>query len=241
MGRQIGEEVRRFRARVDTMLHDATTRAEPDRVALDENEQRVRTVIGRVSGALEALNRRAIDTQQLSQSIRTEVESMMVAFQFEDRVRQIIDQVPQAVEGISGHMHTADVQTAARTRRLPSDETWAQPLASGCSTQEQQSSQRPGRQGACAGLGGHLLLILRTLANAMKRTALIVDDSASPWPVVNLAPSCAGRRRHRGLRRPGRPGHTRRPHGAPVRQPREHAAHGRLAFLKSVKALPNYR
>jgi methyl-accepting chemotaxis protein len=145
MGKQIGEQVRSFGAQVDTTLQDASRQAEHDRVALDTNEQRVRTVIGRVGEAVETLNRRADDTRELSQSIRAEVEAMMVAFQFQDRVSQIIDQVLQAVEGISGH-----IEQASRTRRLPSDEDWQHTLASGYSTAEQQSNHAADGPGATA-------------------------------------------------------------------------------------------
>jgi methyl-accepting chemotaxis protein len=145
MGKQIGEQVRSFGRQVDTTLHDASTQAEHDRVALDENEQRVRSVILRVGGAVESLNRRAEDTRELSQSIRSEVETMMVAFQFQDRVSQIVDQVLQAVEGISGH-----VEQAARTHRLPSDEAWQRTLASGYSTLEQQKNHAGDGPGAKA-------------------------------------------------------------------------------------------
>jgi len=133
MGKQIGEQVRQFGAQVDSTLQDANRQAERDRVALDENEQRVRTVIGRVGGAVDVLNRRADDTRDLSQSIRTEVEAMMVAFQFQDRVNQIIDQVLQAVAGIAGH-----IDDAVRTRQLPSNGDWQRTLVSGYSTEEQQ-------------------------------------------------------------------------------------------------------
>jgi methyl-accepting chemotaxis protein len=133
MGKQIGEQVRQFGAQVDSTLQDANRQAEHDRVALDENEQRVRSVIGRVGGAVDVLNRRADDTRGLSQSIRTEVEAMMVAFQFQDRVNQIIDQVLQAVDGIAGH-----IDDAVRTRRLPPDADWQRTLTSGYSTEEQQ-------------------------------------------------------------------------------------------------------
>jgi methyl-accepting chemotaxis protein len=135
MGKLIGEQVRQFGAQVDGTLVDANVQAEQDRAALDHNEQRVQTVIDRVGGAVESLNQRADETRELSQSIRTEVEAMMVAFQFQDRVSQIIDQVLQAVEGVSAH-----VEQAARTRRLPSDEDWQRTLTSGYSTEEQQTN-----------------------------------------------------------------------------------------------------
>jgi methyl-accepting chemotaxis protein len=145
MGKQIGEQVRRFGAQVDSTLHDASAQAERDRSALDDNENRVRSVIERVGGAVESLNRRADDTRAQSQSIRGEIESMMVAFQFQDRTSQIIDQVLLALEGVHGHL-----DEAARTRRLPPDETWRTTLTRGYSTEEQQSNHTGARPGASA-------------------------------------------------------------------------------------------
>ena len=133
MGKQIGEQVRHFGAQVDATIRDAATQAESDRVALDTNEQRVRTVIERVDEAVESLHQQSEETRALSASIRTEVEELMVAFQFQDRVSQIIDQVVQAVEGIGAH-----VEQATRTQRLPSAQTWQDTLSRGYSTEEQQ-------------------------------------------------------------------------------------------------------
>ncbi len=133
MGKQIGEQVRHFGAQVGATIRDAATQAESDRVALDTNEQRVRTVIERVDEAVESLHHQSEETRALSASIRTEVEELMVAFQFQDRVSQIIDQVVQAVEGIGAH-----VEQATRTRRLPSAQTWQDTLSRGYSTEEQQ-------------------------------------------------------------------------------------------------------
>ena len=135
MGKQIGEQVRRFGSQVDATIRDAATQAEQDRLALDTNENRVRTVIGRMDDAVETLHRQTEDTRALSQSIRSEVEQLMVAFQFQDRVSQIIDQVVQAVEGIGAH-----VEEATRTRQLPSQTQWDQTLKRGYSTEEQHNA-----------------------------------------------------------------------------------------------------
>jgi methyl-accepting chemotaxis protein len=146
MGKQIGEQVRHFGAQVESTIRDAATQSDSDRIALDTNEQRVRTVITRVDQAVESLHQQSEDTRVLSQSIRTEVESLMVAFQFQDRVNQIIDQVVQAVEGIG-----AQVEQAARTRRLPSAQDWQETLSRGYSTEEQQNNHgTPGERGAAS-------------------------------------------------------------------------------------------
>jgi len=135
MGKQIGEQVRSFGAQVSATMRDATAQSDHDRNALDVNEDRVRSVITRVDEAVESLSARAESTRAVSQSIRTEVESLMVAFQFQDRVNQIIDQVITAFDGISAHL-----DESARTHRMPAQEDWHRTLTSGYSTVEQATN-----------------------------------------------------------------------------------------------------
>lgn len=132
MGKQIGEQVRSFGAQVTATMRDATAQSDHDRNALDVNEDRVRSVITRVDEAVESLSTRAQSNRAVSQSIRSEVESLMVAFQFQDRVNQIIDQVIHAFDGIAAHL-----EESARTHRMPEQEDWHRTLTSGYSTVEQ--------------------------------------------------------------------------------------------------------
>ncbi len=135
MGKQIGEQVRSFGAQVSATMRDATAQSDHDRNALDVNEDRVRSVITRVDEAVESLSARAESSRAVSQSIRSEVESLMVAFQFQDRVNQIIDQVINAFDGVAAHL-----DESARTHRMPAQEDWHRTLTSGYSTVEQATN-----------------------------------------------------------------------------------------------------
>lgn len=133
MGKQIGDQVRRFGSQVDFTIRDATHQAEHDKQALDDNESRVRQVMDQVNEAVSSLQEQSETSRVISQSIRTEVEQLMVAFQFQDRVNQIIDQVVQAVDGI-GHQ----IDEARRTGQAPDAQRWQAILTAGYSTAEQQ-------------------------------------------------------------------------------------------------------
>jgi methyl-accepting chemotaxis protein len=133
MGKQIGDQVRRFGSQVESTIRDATHQAEHDKQALDDNESRVRQVMGQVNEAVSSLQQQSETSRVISQSIRTEVEQLMVAFQFQDRVNQIIDQVVQAVDGIGQQLDEAH-----RTGQAPDAQRWQQILTSGYSTEEQQ-------------------------------------------------------------------------------------------------------
>lgn len=133
MGKQIGDQVRRFGSQVDSTIRDATHQAEADKQALDDNESRVRNVMEQVGEAVSSLQQQSETSRVISQSIRTEVEQLMVAFQFQDRVNQIIDQVVQAVDGIG-----QQIDEARRTGQPPDAQRWQQTLTAGYSTEEQQ-------------------------------------------------------------------------------------------------------
>ena len=133
MGKQIGDQVRRFGSQVESTIRDATDQAEYDKQALDDNESRVRQVMGQVNEAVSSLQEQSETSRLISQSIRTEVEQLMVAFQFQDRVNQIIDQVVQAVDGIG-----QQIDEAHRTGQPPDAQRWQQILTAGYSTEEQQ-------------------------------------------------------------------------------------------------------
>jgi methyl-accepting chemotaxis protein len=133
MGKQIGEQVRSFGSQVDHTIRDATQQAESDKQALDDNESRVRQVMEQVNEAVNSLQQQSQTSRAISQSIRTEVEQLMVAFQFQDRVNQIIDQVVQAVDGIG-----QQIDQAQKTGKPPDAQHWHQILTAGYSTEEQQ-------------------------------------------------------------------------------------------------------
>lgn len=133
MGKQIGDQVRRFGSQVESTIRDATDQAEHDKQALDDNESRVRQVMGQVNEAVSSLQQQSETSRVISQSIRTEVEQLMVAFQFQDRVNQIIDQVVQAVDGIG-----QQIDEVRRTGQAPDTQRWQQILTAGYSTEEQQ-------------------------------------------------------------------------------------------------------
>ncbi len=141
-GQRIGEQVRSFAERMADTLGHADEHAKADAEAIHVSEQTVRRVVGQVEGAVSELNARAVELRQRGEAVRAQVEQLMVAFQFQDRVQQILDQVGQSMAQAA-----ARLRVAAREGRAPDAAEWAAVVTAGYTTQEQRA---PGAGSASA-------------------------------------------------------------------------------------------
>ncbi|MBK7532362.1 hypothetical protein [Piscinibacter sp.] len=85
------------------------------------------------------LNERAEQPCARGEAVRSQVEQLMIAFQFQDRVSQILDQV-----GASIHSATQRLQTAMADGQAPDPGEWQELLSAGCTTAEQRAIASPG-------------------------------------------------------------------------------------------------
>ena len=67
--------------------------------------------------------------------VKTQVEQLLVAFQFQDRVQQIVDQVQQSMQAA-----VAALAAAAREGRQPAAAEWQKLLSAGYTTDEQRNA-----------------------------------------------------------------------------------------------------
>ncbi len=141
-GQRIGEQVRTFASRMADTLGQADETAKADALAIEASEQTVRRVVDQVEGTVSELNARAAELRARGQAVRAQVEQLMVAFQFQDRVQQILDQV-----GRSMTQATARLRQAAAEGRAPDAAEWQALVSEGYTTQEQRAS---GAAGAAA-------------------------------------------------------------------------------------------
>jgi methyl-accepting chemotaxis protein len=144
-GKNIAEQVGQFGARVRHALQEADAHAQRDAQAVNSSGQLVNDVIARVDSTVSDLNARAADLRQRGAMVKAEVEQLMIAFQFQDRVHQILDQVrnsmAQAAERLQG---------ALAEGRVPEAGEWEALLTAGYSTDEQR---RAGTGGAAGSAG----------------------------------------------------------------------------------------
>jgi methyl-accepting chemotaxis protein len=132
-GRRIGEQVRGFSEQVRQTLASASAQVRDDQALIGQSEQTVTGVIQRVDTTVEMLNARALELAQRSDAVRGQVEHLMVAFQFQDRVQQILDQIT-----LSMATGSARLQDGAATGQLPDATEWAALINAGYTTAEQK-------------------------------------------------------------------------------------------------------
>lgn len=138
-GKRINDQVRDFSVSVHQTLADASARAELDRSVLGDSERTIVSVIERVDGAVSELHNRAIELGVRGEAVRVYVEQMMVSFQFQDRVQQILEQIAQSM-----HTVTARLNETTEQGHLPDWHAWEALLSQGYTTDEQRLGLLPG-------------------------------------------------------------------------------------------------
>ena len=144
-GKSIGDQVEQFGTRMGEVLRQADQHAQSDAVAVQSSGQIVNDVIARVDGAVSDLNARAADLRERGLMVKAQVEQLMMAFQFQDRVHQILDQVRQSMGEAAQRL-----QAAVESGRVPDAAEWEALLTAGYTTDEQRSATAGGFSPAAA-------------------------------------------------------------------------------------------
>jgi methyl-accepting chemotaxis protein len=133
-GRRIGERVTDFSGHMQTALSQAAQHTADDTKVIQASEATIHSVVGQVDEAVSALNQRAADLGERSALVRAQVEQLMVAFQFQDRVHQIVDQVNASILSAMACLSEALAQGKA-----PPADDWLALLSKGYTTDEQRA------------------------------------------------------------------------------------------------------
>jgi len=144
-GRRIADQVNRFGQRMGETLSQADEHARRDSSGIQQSEQTIREVIGDVDAAVAQLHERAASLRARGEAVRAQVEQLMIAFQFQDRVSQILDQV-----GASIHTATQRLQTAMADGHVPAPGEWQALLSAGYTTAEQRAIASPDTQASAS-------------------------------------------------------------------------------------------
>ena len=144
-GRRIGQQIDDLRSQMGEALDCARTQAQTDGQVIDASGQTIQTVIEEVEGVVTQLHQRANDLGAHGEAVRQQVEQMMVAFQFQDRVQQIMEQVNRSIE-----QAVQQVDAALRQGQRLDRERWQQLLQDGYTTQEQRAVHAQGGSGVAS-------------------------------------------------------------------------------------------
>lgn len=144
-GRRITERVNDFSAHMQSALTNAAQHTAEDAKVIQASEATIHSVVGRVDEAVSALNHRAAELGERGAIVKAQVEQLMVAFQFQDRVHQIVDQV-----NVSIHSAVACLAQALPQGKAPQADEWLALLSAGYTTDEQRTVGGPSGQPAAA-------------------------------------------------------------------------------------------
>ncbi|MCE4556702.1 methyl-accepting chemotaxis protein [Roseateles cellulosilyticus] len=133
-GRRIGAQVTEFNERMQQALAQATLTAAQDGEAIQAAERTVGEVVDQVHAAVTQLQQRSAEQSAQGDIIRAQVEQLLTAFQFQDRVHQILDQLRESMGRASDSL-----QAAAAAGQAPDDRDWQMLLATGYTTAEQRA------------------------------------------------------------------------------------------------------
>ena len=144
-GRCIGEQVDNFSRQMNDAVQRAERRAEQDAEVMRTSECTITEVVAQVDGSVQQLQQRAADLAARSDAVRNLVHQLMVAFQFQDRVQQILDQVAASMTQAMSHF-----QQALAEGTPPDAAQWAALLSQGYTTQDQRAVTDTGAAAAPA-------------------------------------------------------------------------------------------
>lgn len=133
-GRRIGVQVDAFGQRMHATLAAAAQFGAQDAIVIEASTQTITQVVSQVDGAVAQLQARATELAQRGEAVRAQVEQLMVAFQFQDRVHQIMDQLGSSIDTAVARMQACLIAGTA-----PAAAEWAALLSAGYSTDEQRA------------------------------------------------------------------------------------------------------
>jgi methyl-accepting chemotaxis protein len=147
-GRRIGERVGDFGNHMQAALAQAAQSTEHDTQVIHASEETINRVVEQVDSAVSQLNERAAALSAHGESVKAQVEQLMVAFQFQDRVQQIMDQVGDSIRNA-----VARLAETLPTGQTPEAADWQALLSAGYTTDEQRavaSGHQPARTAQAA-------------------------------------------------------------------------------------------
>ena len=132
-GRNIGEQVDSFSTHMSEALSQAARHSERDALVIKASELTIGQVVEQVDGAVSQLHERANELSRRGQAVRAQVQQLMVAFQFQDRVHQIMDQVGNSISSAMAQM-----QLSLASGTAPDAQAWTELLSAGYTMDEQR-------------------------------------------------------------------------------------------------------
>ena len=137
-GKRIGDQVASFNGLMTEAVERAEQRAQHDAGVIQGSERTITGVVSQVDATVTQLQARAAELSARSDAVRDQVRQLMIAFQFQDRVQQILDQVVSSMT-----QALARFQQGLADGQPPDAVQWAALLSEGYTTQDQRAVGDP--------------------------------------------------------------------------------------------------
>jgi methyl-accepting chemotaxis protein len=147
-GRRISSQVTGLSERMEHTLASAARGHVRDHEVIAASEHTIQAVVAQVGNTVSSMQARAAELAQRGAAVRAQVEALMVAFQFQDRVQQIMDQVGDSIRSA-----VARLQQTLPSGQPPAAAEWQALLSAGYTTDEQRAvatGQAPARTAQAA-------------------------------------------------------------------------------------------
>lgn len=133
-GRRIGSQVSQFSKTVEQAVGQAQRTVEADTRTVRAGESTVNEVVAMVDGTVGQLQQRAVEQRESGLRVKAQVEQLIGALQFQDRVNQILDQLHQSMSSAS-----TTLGEALDKGEPPDAGHWQALLSAGYTTHEQRA------------------------------------------------------------------------------------------------------
>ncbi|MES2423185.1 MAG: methyl-accepting chemotaxis protein [Pseudomonadota bacterium] len=133
-GRRISSQVHDFTGCMQRALAQASENSSRDAHTIKASEETIHQVVAQVDTTVTALNARAADLSLRGEVVKAQVEQLMISFQFQDRVHQIMDQVCASIVSAATRL-----REAVSVGRVPDQAEWTALLSAGYTTAEQHA------------------------------------------------------------------------------------------------------
>lgn len=148
-GRRISSQVQEFSGCMQRALAQASEYSQRDAHTIKASEDTINEVVTQVDTTVSALNARAVELSTRGEVIKAQVEQLMISFQFQDRVHQIMTQVSDSMAS-----SVARLQEALATGSVPGEAEWHALLNAGYTTDEQRAVAHGGSTALAVSGGG---------------------------------------------------------------------------------------
>ena len=136
-GQQMREKVGNIGEAVSDTLKQAENSINHNQLAVDEGKNTIECVFSKLQGTIEMLQDDSSSLRACGSDIRNEISKVLVSFQFQDRVSQILGRVQEDLSSIVQHVDQAQVKRASG-EIVPLDyNVHAEEMAASYTTEEQ--------------------------------------------------------------------------------------------------------